>query len=661
MDAQQFLAEFGHIASAPGGTLRLREMILAMAINGDLVQSKVTESPLVLLNAAKEELSEYKQKYKYRRIGHREETPAENRISDQAGKLPPHWLPVRLGQIGVLIRGVSYNKSVVLSAPKDGYIGLLRGNNIGIEINFDALVYVPSDLVTEEQLLRASDMLIAMSSGSKDLVGKAAQLSRDSHFAFGAFCGVFRCMPSLNAKFIRVLMQSPIYRTHVAEQGKGIGINNLTKAHIEDFCFFLPPEEEQARIVAKVDELMALCDKLEAQQQEREELRKRCCTEIIKSLALSSNTHELRKAWNSTQVFLSYPFKNKEEIASLRTAIMKLATRGILTSQYTHERGLDFINELAELRTKKSTNRSRKFNEDPVEEREIPHLIPENWVWARLGAVAEISSGSTPLKSRDDYHLSGTIPWITSTLTGRLYIDSADFFITEKAVKECNLSIYPAGTLIMAMYGQGKTRGQVTELRIKATTNQACAAIVLLDKSETFRRYVRIVLEERYHDIREFADGGPQPNLNGIKVKATVIPIPPKEEQERIVAMVSALTSLCDDLESKLHKSTNLAKNLATAAISSITGIRTEEEEELKSPKNELISKLRLGNNPDIKEQAPLAAILARHHDEMPASDLWQRYGGDIDVFYAQLKLEVGKGWIEEPAIAEMRETETLR
>jgi len=73
---------------------------------------------------------------------------------------------------------------------------------------------------------------------------------------------------------------------------------------------------------------------------------------------------------------------------------------------------------------------------------------------------------------------------------------------------------------------------------------------------------------------------------------------------------------------------------------------------------SELISKLRLVNSPDINEQAPLAAILARHHDEMPASDLWQHYGGDIDAFYTQLKLEVGKGWIEQPSDAGMREKE---
>lgn len=96
------------------------------------------------------------------------------------------------------------------------------------------------------------------------------------------------------------------------------------------------------------------------------------------------------------------------------------------------------------------------------------------------------------------------------------------------------------------------------------------------------------------------------------------------------------------------------------ASVAAITGIRPEEEEEepLKTPKTKLVFKLRLTNNPSAREQAPLAVILARHHDEMAAGALWQRFGGDIDAFYAQLKLEIAKGWIAESGAAEMREVE---
>ncbi len=76
----------------------------------------------------------------------------------------------------------------------------------------------------------------------------------------------------------------------------------------------------------------------------------------------------------------------------------------------------------------------------------------------------------------------------------------------------------------------------------------------------------------------------------------------------------------------------------------------------MKAPQTELIAPLRLGTAPDIKAQAPLATTLARHNGEMSAKDLWQRFGGEIDAFYAQLKTEVARGWILEPTPAEMRE-----
>ncbi|MDO8843529.1 hypothetical protein [Methylicorpusculum sp.] len=81
----------------------------------------------------------------------------------------------------------------------------------------------------------------------------------------------------------------------------------------------------------------------------------------------------------------------------------------------------------------------------------------------------------------------------------------------------------------------------------------------------------------------------------------------------------------------------------------------------MKAPPTELIAPIRLSQTPDIKAQAPLANLLTRHNGEMSAKDLWQRYGGEIDAFYAQLKTEVAHGWIQEPEVAEMRQVTAER
>lgn len=115
--------------------------------------------------------------------------------------------------------------------------------------------------------------------------------------------------------------------------------------------------------------------------------------------------------------------------------------------------------------------------------------------------------------------------------------------------------------------------------------------------------------------------------------------------------------NICLVLSSQLEAARKQSAWLAAASVSSLTGIAiAQEEESMKAPQTELIALLRLGTTPDIKAQAPLATILARHNGEMSAKDLWQRFGGEIDAFYAQIKTEVAYGWILEPAPAEMRE-----
>lgn len=115
---------------------------------------------------------------------------------------------------------------------------------------------------------------------------------------------------------------------------------------------------------------------------------------------------------------------------------------------------------------------------------------------------------------------------------------------------------------------------------------------------------------------------------------------------------------MCHCLTNYLASKQELAAVLVIAVISTLTGIapQKQKDEPVKIPQTELIAPLRLGSAPDTKAQAPLATILAHHHGEMDAKNLWQRFGGDIDAFYAQLKTEVAHGWIQEPAIAEMRE-----
>jgi type I restriction enzyme, S subunit len=193
--------------------------------------------------------------------------------------------------------------------------------------------------------------------------------------------------------------------------------------------------------------------------------------------------------------------------------------------------------------------------------------LPSGWTWTTIDELAEVGTGTTPSRDNAAFFTGGTIPWVTSGETGQPFIRETAQHITETALAKTSLTVYPVGTLIVAMYGQGKTRGQVSELCLAATTNQACAAIVLMERSAVHRDFIKLVFDKSYDEIRELSAGGAQPNLNVGKVKTSLIPLPPLTEQARIVTRVTELRRLCADLRQRLDRSSTTQASLADALI----------------------------------------------------------------------------------------------
>ena len=187
------------------------------------------------------------------------------------------------------------------------------------------------------------------------------------------------------------------------------------------------------------------------------------------------------------------------------------------------------------------------------------------WHNKTLGDIAIVKTGKTPSRKESKYWENASIPWLTSSATGNNFTDSADEFISDVASKECNLTPFPKGTLLLAMYGEGKTRGQVTELLIEATCNQACAAI-LVNKEIAHTSFVKIRLLENYEVIRKAASGGNQPNLNLNKVREIDISLPTLDEQFEIVNIVKSLFVYAYKIEQTVQ-SAQKRVNLLTQSI----------------------------------------------------------------------------------------------
>ena len=167
----------------------------------------------------------------------------------------------------------------------------------------------------------------------------------------------------------------------------------------------------------------------------------------------------------------------------------------------------------------------------------------------RLGDFAQTTSGSTPSRGKKLYWQPAEIAWVKTGEVAFAPITSTEEAISKAALAECSLSLLPPKTILIAMYGQGKTRGQSAILEIPATTNQACFAILPNDTWEP--HFLYLWLKSSYQDLRDLSEdrGGNQANLNGALLKALDVPAPSKAEQQHIVARIQAAMTEIDALE----------------------------------------------------------------------------------------------------------------
>ena len=222
----------------------------------------------------------------------------------------------------------------------------------------------------------------------------------------------------------------------------------------------------------------------------------------------------------------------------------------------------------------------------------------DNWSETNIGQVAIVSTGKTPIRAETAYWENGTVPWLTSATTGKEFCYVAEQFVTEFAVKKCSLKLFKSGTLLLAMYGEGKTRGQVTELKLSATCNQACAAIIV-DEKKTLRSFVKLRLLENYEETRKAASGGNQPNLNLNKVRDIPILLPPFDEQTEIVARVEHLFAYADQIEQRVKDAQAKVNHLTQAILA-------------KAFRGELTADWRIQNPDLISGENSAVALLAK-------------------------------------------------
>ncbi|MDS4031981.1 MAG: restriction endonuclease subunit S [Candidatus Contendobacter sp.] len=243
----------------------------------------------------------------------------------------------------------------------------------------------------------------------------------------------------------------------------------------------------------------------------------------------------------------SYPAINSSDLAEVSIAIPKTAEQQKIADCLASLDELITL-EAQKLDTLKTHKKGLMQQLFPAEGETVPKLrFPEfldarEWCNDSLGKIFETTAGGTPSRSIKEYW-DGKIPWITTSLVDFNVIYKSDEFISETGLENSSAKIFPKGTILIAMYGQGKTRGKVAILGIEAATNQACA--VILPKKGIHPEFVFLNMGNRYEEMRELSNSGGQENLSQGLIKELPFSFPQDiTEQQKIASCLASLDDL---------------------------------------------------------------------------------------------------------------------
>ncbi|AVR39463.1 TPA: restriction endonuclease subunit S [Klebsiella quasipneumoniae subsp. similipneumoniae] len=542
------------------GIKKLRELILELAVRGKLVPQDPNDEPaselLKRIAAEKAEL------VKQGKIKKQKPLPGISE-EEKPFDLPVGWEWVRLEDV---TDNIHYGYTASADVTKK--VKLLRITDIQddkvIWRNVPGCEIKDSDI--EQYQLQPNDIVIARTGGT---VGKSYLVDDLQYIAvFASYLIRLKYIKFTNANYTKIFLGSQLYWLQLYNGVTGTGQPNVNGNTLKKMFFPLPPSSEQNKICSRVQTLLNLCDQLEQHSLISLDAHQQLVETLLTTLTDSQNADELAENWARISEHFDTLFTTEASIDALKQTILQLAVMGKLVPQDPNdEPASELLKRIAQEKAQlvKDGKIKKQKPLPPISDEEMPFELPSGWIWCRISDISTVGTGATPSRDEPKYWLDGEINWVTSGETNKPFIKSTSECVTKKAISDTNVSIYPPGTLIVAMYGQGKTRGQITELLINAGTNQACAAIQLIANEDSHRKFIKIFFEKSYDDLRALASGGAQPNLNVAKISQTVIPLPPEHEQARIVLAVNSLLNLCSSLKKHIQSAQQTQLHLADA------------------------------------------------------------------------------------------------
>jgi len=548
---------------SPDGIKKLRELILSLAMQGKLVAQDANDQPASEL--LKEIEAEKKKLIKAGKMKPQEPLPPI-KSEEITFEVPTGWEWVRLGEIGSTNIGLTYSPKDIA----DIGIPVLRSNNVQKgKIDLNNLVRV-NKKVDDKVHVQQGDILICARNGSKALVGKAAQIKElPERMAFGAFMAIFR---SRCNDFIEEFLNSPIFRKALDDVSTTT-INQITQSNLKNSIVPLPPIAEQKRIVAKIDQLMTLCDKLEAERDARNKKRVTLHTAAMDRLLSAPDEAAFSASWEFITRNFCDLYSVSENVAELKKAILQLSVMGKLVPQDANDQPASELLKEIEAEKKRLIKEGKIKKQEPlppIKPEEIPYEVPEGWEWVRIQDVGFILGGKRIPKGYDYSKTPTPYRYLTVTnMKNGTIVDNNVKFIdeaTRNIIKQYviykeNIYITIAGTIGVVGSIPDKYDG------MNLTENASRLVFFGMDKKYLINSIHSFSVQSQFATL---TNKMAQPKLSLRSILGTYISIPPLAEQKRIVAKVDQLMELCNSLEQQLQDSTRTQTAILDAVLATM-------------------------------------------------------------------------------------------
>ncbi len=550
------------------GVKKLRELILELAVRGKLLPQDPNDEPaselLKRIQAEKAKLiAEGKLK--------KEKPLAPISDDEKPFNLPKGWDWVRLGQTGRIFNGNSINENEKL----DKYTNLKNGypfiatKDVGYgreEIDYDNGVLIPKEECSLK-VAKKSAVLICAEGGS---AGKKVGITNQD-ICFGNKLFANELWIGIEPFYIFHLYQSVTFYSLFQQKMTGI-IGGISLNEFLSIPAPIPPLTEQHRIVAKVDELMALCDQLEQQHSNAKELHETLVSQLLATLTQSQNVEEFNANWQRIYTHFDVLFTTEASIDALKQTLLQLAVMGKLVPQDPNDEPASKLLKRIQTEKAKMIAEGKLKKEKliaPIGEDEKPYETPLGWSWVRLNKLlTKIGAGSTPLGGKQVYVNDG-IPFLRSqnVWDEGLRLDDVAYITIDTHNKMLGTHV-KSGDLLFNITGASIGRCAIVPEDF-STGNVSQHVTIIRFASTEILRFMHLVMTSKHvqQTVMDVQVGVSREGLSIGKLGQFVIPIPPLAEQHRIVAKVDALMLLCDQLKTRIQQANQQQQTIADALV----------------------------------------------------------------------------------------------